>query len=331
MRVPAPATRIVGSWRAVGYSQNQPCTSVRVGGRGGLEAARSVNLPRPGASGAKRLVGLTAIRRGGEGCCVGGASPVFVSVCLLSLPARADEAGVALPGGDVSWDPAQIMSNSRERDKSESAEGSVPKAVVSRLSLYLRELQHLKRDGHETISSTYLGSRLGISDAQVRKDLAYFGQFGYPGIGYRCDELIRAIRAIMGTDRDWAVALVGVGNLGLALLRHRGFAHQGFRIVAAFDVSKEKVDCTLGGVPVYGVERIAEIVAAENIRLGIIAVPAEAAQEVAAWLVEAGVGGILNFAPVSISVPSHVSKSSVDLAIELEQLSFAVVNRAEST
>ncbi len=223
------------------------------------------------------------------------------------------------------------MSNPRDREKGElPAEGSVPKAVVSRLSLYLRELQHLKRDGNETISSTHLGTRLGISDAQVRKDLAYFGQFGYPGIGYRCDELMTAIRAIMGTDRDWAVALVGVGNLGLALLRHRGFAQQGFRIVAAFDVAKEKVDRTLGSIPVFGIDRLSEVVAAENIRLGIIAVPAEAAQEVATRLVNAGVGGILNFAPVSIHVPPHVSKSSVDLAIELEQLSFAVVNRAEN-
>lgn len=223
------------------------------------------------------------------------------------------------------------MSNFRDREKNESSsDGPVPKAVVSRLSLYLRELQHLKRDGNETISSTHLGARLGISDAQVRKDLAYFGQFGYPGIGYRCDELISAIRAIMGTDRDWAVALVGVGNLGLALLRHRGFAQQGFRIVAAFDVAKEKVDRKLADIPVYSVDRLAEVVAAENIRLGIIAVPAAAAQEVATWLVAAGVGGILNFAPVSINVPSHISKSSVDLAIELEQLLFAVVNRAEN-
>ena len=222
------------------------------------------------------------------------------------------------------------MSNNSQQKNDATPDGSVPKAVVNRLSLYLRELQHLKRDGHETTSSTLLGARLGITDAQVRKDLAYFGQFGYPGIGYRCDELIKAIRSILGTDRDWAVAIVGLGNLGLALVRHRGFSRQGFRIVAAFDIATDKTDRTISGIPVYGMDRIAEIVDAERIKLGIIAVPAEAAQEVATRLVEAGVGGLLNFAPVSISVPPEVSTSSVDLAIELEQLSFAVVNRTEN-
>jgi redox-sensing transcriptional repressor len=120
------------------------------------------------------------------------------------------------------------------------AEGAVPKAVVSRLSLYLRELQHLVRDGHETTSSTQLGSLLGFTDAQVRKDLAYFGQFGYPGIGYRCNELISAIKSILGTDRCWPVALVGLGNLGRALLGYKGFETQGFCIAAAFDTDPQR-------------------------------------------------------------------------------------------
>lgn len=207
-------------------------------------------------------------------------------------------------------------------------EGPVPKAVVSRLSLYLRELQHIIRDGHETTSSTQLGSRLGLTDAQIRKDLAYFGQFGYPGIGYRCDELISAIRTILGTDRDWAVGIVGSGNLGSALMRHGGFAMQGFRIVAAFDTATDKVNTEIQGVPVLSMECLPAVVAREQIKLGIIAVPASEAQAVAEQLVAAGVEGILNFAPVIISVPETVSKASVDLAIELEQLSFAVVNRA---
>ncbi|MEZ6100533.1 MAG: redox-sensing transcriptional repressor Rex [Pirellulaceae bacterium] len=207
---------------------------------------------------------------------------------------------------------------------------TVPKAVVSRLSLYLRELQQLILDGQETTSSTQLGSRLGFTDAQVRKDLAYFGQFGYPGIGYRCDELIRQIKKILGTDRDWPVALVGLGNLGTALLGYRGFGQQGFRVVAAFDTDPAKVGRQIAGVSVYPFDRLPEIVRNEKIRIGIVAVPAAAAQAVADRLVESGVTGILNFAPVTIKLPEEVSKVAVDLAIELEQLCFAVVKKANS-
>ena len=207
----------------------------------------------------------------------------------------------------------------------------VPKAVVSRLSLYLRELSHLIRDGHKTTSSTQLGERLGLTDAQIRKDLAYFGQFGYPGIGYRCDELVTEIRRILGTDRDWAVGIVGLGNLGTALIGHQGFAEQGFRVTAAFETDAAKVGMTLGGVPVYHIDQLSEVVKKDGIRLGILAVPAKAAQPVAQRLVEAGVEGILNFAPVTLSLPPTVSRVAVDLAIELEQLSFAVVNRLKNS
>lgn len=206
----------------------------------------------------------------------------------------------------------------------------VPKAVVSRLSLYLRELSHLIREGQETISSTQLGSRLGLTDAQIRKDLAYFGQFGYPGIGYRCEELVAEIRQILGTDRAWRVGIVGLGNLGTALLGHGGFADQGFKVAAAFEVDPARLAEETTGVPIYHFDKLAEIVKKEDIRLGILAVPAAAAQTVADAMVEAGVEGIMNFAPVTISIPSTVSKVAVDLAIELEQLSFAVVNRGKS-
>src|ERR1700691_1248295 len=133
------------------------------------------------------------------------------------------------------------MSESKPKSTGSAADVGVPKAVVNRLSLYLRELQHLLRDGRETTSSGQLGSLLGFSDAQVRKDLAYFGHFGYPGIGYRCEELIGAIRKILGTDRGWPVAMVGAGNLGRALLGYKGFGNQNFRIAAAFDIDPEKV------------------------------------------------------------------------------------------
>ena len=209
-------------------------------------------------------------------------------------------------------------------------DGYVPKAVVHRMSLYLRELQQLMRDGQETTSSTDLGRILGFTDAQVRKDLAHFGQFGYPGIGYHCQELVTAIKKILGTDRAWPVAIVGVGNLGSALLGYRGFENQGFRVVAAFDADVSKVGTSIKGVPVHSIHEILRVVKSERIRLAMISVPAAAAQEVADRLNEAGVVGIVNFAPVTLISRPGISVVGVDLAIELEQLCFAVVNRAEN-
>lgn len=206
----------------------------------------------------------------------------------------------------------------------------VPKAVINRLSLYQRELQHLLRDGKETTSSSQLGSLLGFTDAQVRKDLAYFGHFGHPGIGYRCEELIVAIRGILGTNHIWPVAIVGIGNLGKALLGYKGFSQQGFLLVAAFDVDASKVGTKVEDVPVYALDDLAKIVTEKGIRLGMITVPAAAAQPVADRLVAAGVVGIVNFAPVTISLPEGVSLVGVDLAIELEQITFSVVNKGES-
>lgn len=208
-----------------------------------------------------------------------------------------------------------------------SGEPSVPAAVVQRLSLYLRELQLMLGDGLTTTSSSQLGSRVGVTDAQLRKDLAHFGQFGYPGVGYRCDELVREIRRILGTDRQWPVALVGTGNLGRALLRYQGFADQGFCVEAAFDVDPHQIGRKFGSVEVYALDQLAEVVEARKIRLAIIAVPAAGVQEVADRLVAAGVVGLLNFAPVTLRVPDTVTTVGVDLAIELEQLSFAVVNQ----
>lgn len=206
-------------------------------------------------------------------------------------------------------------------------EGPVPKAVVSRLSLYLRELQHLVRDGHQTTSSNQLGRLLGFTDAQVRKDLAYFGHFGYPGIGYRCDELITAIRKILGTHQQWNVALIGAGNLGRALLGYKGFQQQGFQVVAAFDTDKSKVGEEIEGVRIYHLEDLPQLAKSMQLKLAIVAVPATAAQTVADQLVNSGIDGILNFAPVTISLPETVNQVGVDLAIELEQLAFAVANR----
>lgn len=223
------------------------------------------------------------------------------------------------------------MDDSKEKQQPPTGDSTVPRAVVSRLSLYLRELQRLVHDDQATTNSTQLGKMLGFTDAQVRKDLAYFGQFGYPGIGYRCEELISAIKRILGTDRSWPVAVVGLGNLGRALLRYRGFNEQGFRFVAAFDVDSDKVGKTAEGIEIFHLEVLAEVVAAKGIRLAIVAVPGSQAQVVADSLVAAGIEGVLNFAPVTLALPEHVSRVGVDLAIELEQLSFAVVNRPENS
>jgi redox-sensing transcriptional repressor len=193
--------------------------------------------------------------------------------------------------------------------------------------MYLRELQYLIADGSATTSSSQLGRRLGFTDAQVRKDLAHFGHFGHPGIGYRCDELVAAIRKILGTDREWRVALVGVGNLGRALLGYRGFHRQGFRLVAAFETDPQLVGTQIEGVPIHHLTSLGQIVSEQQVELGLVAVPAQVAQDVADQLVAAGVGGVLNFAPVTLKVPEGVSKVGVDLARELEQVTFAVANR----
>lgn len=212
-----------------------------------------------------------------------------------------------------------------------SSPDAVPKAVVSRLSLYLRELQRLVRDGLETTSSTRLGKLLGFTDAQVRKDLAYFGQFGHPGVGYRCAELIPAIKRILGTHQPWPVAIVGVGNLGRALLGYKGFGQQGFQVVAALDIDPTKVGSEIDGIRVYHLDELERVVGQLGVRLAIVAVPAPQAQGVADRLAAAGVDGVLNFAPVTLALPEQMSVVGVDLAIELEQLCYAVVNRGERT
>jgi redox-sensing transcriptional repressor len=198
----------------------------------------------------------------------------------------------------------------------------IPTPAITRLSFYLRQLEAFKAADRHTTSSKQLGEALGYTDAQVRKDLAYFGQFGHPGIGYRVDELIAQLRKILGTDKVWKTILVGAGNLGRALMAYRGFLRKGFNLAAIFDVDYSKHGQAFGELKVEPMENLAKIVAEQRIHLAIMSVPAEAAQGVAEKLVAAGVRGILNFAPVSISVPPEVSVQSVDLAVQLEQLAF---------
>ncbi len=208
-------------------------------------------------------------------------------------------------------------------------DSTIPKAVVTRLSLYLRELQQYMRTGSETISSSRLGRMLGITGAQVRKDFAYFGQFGYPGIGYRCEQLVNEIRQILGTNRIWPVALVGCGNMGRALLGYRGFHKQGFEVLAAFDQDPNLNGKKIGEIVIEPLEKMGETLNEKNIQLAILAVPVEAAQEVAEMLVELGVIGILNFAPITLNLPNRIATVGVDLAMELEQLSFEVARQAD--
>jgi redox-sensing transcriptional repressor len=199
-----------------------------------------------------------------------------------------------------------------------------PKAVVGRVSLYLRQLESYQRQGCTTISSSQLGEPLSIKNAQVRKDLAFFGQFGHPGIGYRIDELIEALRHILGIDHDWPLALVGLGNLGRALLKYRGFRTRGFHVVALFDNDPEKIGQSHDGLIVEPIESLRKVVALRKINLAILCVPAEVAQRVADLLVAGGIRGILNFAPVPLVVPPSVNLVAVDLSIQLENLAYKV-------
>jgi len=214
----------------------------------------------------------------------------------------------------------------RDPHRESSGARLAPKAVVGRVSLYLRQLETFQRQGDSTISSSQLGAALGINDAQVRKDLAFFGQFGYPGIGYRIEELGAALRHILGIDRIWPLALIGMGNLGRALLKYRGFRNRGFHIVALFDNDPRKVGQEYDGLAVQPIESLTQVAAALDIGLAIVSVPAEAAQQVADQIVRCGILGILNFAPVPLVVPPSVSVVAVDLSVQLEHLAYKVQN-----
>jgi redox-sensing transcriptional repressor len=206
----------------------------------------------------------------------------------------------------------------------ETGEGRLSRASVGRLSLYLRRLEGFLGEGTATVSSGQLGEALGVTDAQVRKDLGYLGNLGLPGVGYPIRELIGAIRRTLGIDREWGVAVVGVGNLARALLRYRGFQQQGFRIVALFDADPGKIGQWVEGLQVQPPERMAEVIRATGAELGLVTVPSESAQAVADALVAAGVRGLLNFAPHVLRLPPHVSLVAVDLTVQLEQLAFLV-------
>jgi redox-sensing transcriptional repressor len=198
----------------------------------------------------------------------------------------------------------------------------IPEMTVRRLSIYTRCLRELEEDGVKTVSSHELAERFNLNSAQVRKDLAYFGEFGVRGIGYYVSGLKAELQRILGLDREWPVALVGFGNLGSALVHFKGFTRQGFRIVVIFDEDPAKAHRQVNGIPIFTPRDLVREVRARGVQIGIIAVPPDAAQTVADQLVEAGIKAVLNFAPARIRVPREVRLQDVDLSIELETLSF---------
>ena len=202
----------------------------------------------------------------------------------------------------------------------------LPQPAVGRLSLYFRELHRLLDSGETHLNSRQLGQLVDVSPAVVRRDLSALGTIGRRGVGYDIATLIQSIGSVLGSGIQWRVVLVGVGSLGNALLRYRGFERLGFRLCAAFDSDPDKIGQQIGGVPVADVARMAGRLAELTPELAILAVPAERASQVATDLVAGGVSGILNFAPTTLKLPGTTAVVNVDLASELQRLAFSVQN-----
>ncbi len=212
-----------------------------------------------------------------------------------------------------------MKSSSRAR----SHQDAVSELTTARLSVYLRSLEALESAGVNTISSKDLAEQFHLNAAQIRKDLAYFGEFGVRGVGYYVKDLRRHIREILGLNRQIKVVIMGAGNLGLALADYPGFRHDGFEIVGLFDTAREKVgQYSKGGVVIRSLKDLPKVVEREHVEIAMIAVPAAAAQAVAEQVVEAGIRAILNFSPGSLRVPPGAKLKNVDLTVSLESLSF---------
>jgi redox-sensing transcriptional repressor len=203
----------------------------------------------------------------------------------------------------------------------------IAESTVRRLSIYLRFLEEFEGRGLATVSSEELARRGGTTSAQVRKDLSFFGSFGKRGLGYSVPELATSLRAILGLGRDWRVVIIGAGKIGAALAQYRGFRQRGFRIIAAYDSNPDKVGRPLEGIEVRDISRLESDVAAEQPDIAVIAIPSEGAQTVLDRVVKAGVKAVLNFAPVQLNAPADVTVKTVNMAMELEGLSFALTNR----
>ncbi len=198
----------------------------------------------------------------------------------------------------------------------------IPDIVIGRLPIYLRELSRLDQEGLEVTSSHELGQRLGMSSTQIRKDLSWFGPFGKQGTGYHITYLQEQLRKILQLDREWSVAVVGAGDLGRALARYGGFTHRGFRIVRIFDNDLAKIGSYVGNLQVQSIEVLQDEIRAQNIQMAMVAVPAAYAQSVTDALVEAGVRAILNYAPITVSVPENVRVQYIDPAAHLQHMTY---------
>ena len=203
----------------------------------------------------------------------------------------------------------------------------VAESTIRRLSLYLRFLEEFEERGAETVSSEALAGRGGTTSAQVRKDLSFFGSFGKRGLGYSVPELAGRLRGIIGLGHRYPLALIGAGKIGSALVQHSGFTERGFDIEAVFDRDPEKIGQSWNGHPVRDISELEASLTAEPVQIAVITTPADAAQDVADRLVTLGVKAILNFAPVKLDVPDDVTVKTVNLALELEVLSYALTDR----
>ena len=200
----------------------------------------------------------------------------------------------------------------------------IPRKTIYRLSIYLRCLQRLKSNAIRTVSSEALAKAAGVKSTQLRKDLTYFGQFGTRGLGYDVEQLAQMISDRLGTNSLQPVVLVGVGNLGSALLAYRGFEKEGFEIVASFDLIAVRNRSKPDPKPLYPMDKLPEFIRTHGVRMAILTVPGTVAQEVTNTLVQSGITGILNFAPIVLQVPEEVTVNNVNLAIELENLSYFI-------
>jgi redox-sensing transcriptional repressor len=202
----------------------------------------------------------------------------------------------------------------------------IPDVVIDRLPVYARALAALERGGREVVSSQELGSQLGVTPAQIRKDLSYFGRFGKQGRGYNVRRLLEELHQILGLDRKWTMVVVGVGQLGRAVLSYGGFAPQGFRIVDAFDSDPRVIGQTIDDLVVKPVDHIRQELAGRSVDIGIVATPAASAQKVIDALVECGVRAILNYAPIAAQVPAHVHVKHIDPVLSLQSMTFYLKN-----
>ncbi len=199
----------------------------------------------------------------------------------------------------------------------------IPTATITRLSIYSRYLEILVQEGVKIIASDKLAEKCGINPAQIRKDLAYFGEFGIRGVGYFVKELLFEIKRILGLNKIWKMALVGIGNLGSALLAHQNFIRQGYEFVAVFDVDPGKVGRRLpSGQIIHHLDDLAKVVKEQDIEIGVVATPAGKAQAVAQHLIDAGVKAILNFAPTQLQIVEGMFVENVDFTVKLDNLAY---------